>query len=190
MAIVRARPSLPGDLARQIDRFSLRSRATTRRGLQKIARVFKRRMISERLSGRPGLNRITGETARSLRAVVTGTAPSVLRLAVRIGGRRTPGVRAHEFGAVIRPRTKPWLAIPLGPSRGGRAAREQVDFWITNDKGNIVGMKKTGPDSVRPVVVLVKSVTIPPRLSFLRIFSAEVRSGLREIRVNLRKGGF
>lgn len=189
MAILRARPSLPNDLARQIDRLATKGRGVTRQGLQKASRKIKQRMIGERLSGRPGLKRGSGATARSVKSRVVGLA-TTLRIESRIGDRSTPGIRIHERGGTIRPKSAKRLAIPL-VGRGGRGkkARPKVDFWIENEKGNIVGLQKVGEDGVRPVVVLVPSVIIPKRLGFFRIVNAETRRALREIRGQFRRGG-
>lgn len=182
MAILRAGARRPDDLAFQIDRFAAVARGLTRRELQRGARNFKTRMLRERLSGRPGLRRITGRTARSLKATVSGTA-NTLRLNARIGNAQTPGIRIHEGGGTIRPKTKPWLAIPLGPARGGKARRGQVDFWMPGrrDPSHIVGMRVTD-GGVEPVVVLVPSVDIPARLQFRVTFDKEMRKTIIRLR--------
>lgn len=183
MVMLRVGQARPDDLAFQIDRFAQAARGLTRRELQRGARNFKSRMLRERLSGRPGLRRITGATARSLTATVTGTKDT-LRLRAGIGNRSTPGVRIHEGGGIIRPKTKPWLAIPLDRTPGGRTrGRQKVDFWIRGKRNpaNIVGMVVTG-GTAKPVVVLVPSVTIPARLQFRVTFDKEMRKTIIRLR--------
>lgn len=143
-------------------------------------------MISKQLSGRPGLRRGTGATQRTLEAGVD-ILVTTFRIRAKIGGRGTRGVRIHEHGGIIKPKRKPFLAIPL--TKG----REPVDFWMQGRKNpaNVVGMSTAG-GALRPVVVLVKSVTIPPRLRFLETFRIENKKTIAELRAAykaLGKGG-
>ena len=177
MATIRARSS--ASVASEIDRAAKQYRSLTRGVLQKSINNFKRRMLRERLSGRPGLNKKTGRTAQSLEAKLR-VLKTTFRISAKIGNRSTPGVGIHETGGTIRPKRKPWLAIPLSTGAG-----RKVDFWITNKKGNIVGMAKAG-NAIIPVVVLVKSVTIPARLQFARTFRIEMNKMKRELRKEIR----
>jgi len=154
MAILRGGARRPNDIALQIDRFVKEARGLTLRTLQAGARRFKSRMLSERLSGRPGLRRITGHTRSTLQSRVEKLANSY-RWTARIGDRQTPGIRAHEYGATIYPKRAKYLRFKIKYGRHGGV----VDKWVT-----------------------VRSVTIPPRLNFHRILGIEERRTMSNLR--------
>ncbi len=90
---------------------------------------------------------------------------------IGIQGAKVPYGRAHELGAVIRPKTGQWLTIPLnaaktasGVARG--PARSFSNTFFLKKGGNLLLMQKKG-DQIVPLFVLKKEVRIPKR-PFLR----------------------
>jgi phage virion morphogenesis protein len=80
---------------------------------------------------------------------------------VLIGPNRVYG-RIHQFGGVIRPKPpRKFLTVPINPVAQGKRARDFQDTFIP--RGKRVIMQKTGPNSVRPLFALVRSVRIPAR---------------------------
>lgn len=93
---------------------------TGKRAIGKAARVALRRhgenfvktLVKERLSGRPGLKRRSGDLARSTTRSVTGQGISDTELRIAIGrGLEYAGIQ--ETGGEIKPRRRQYLAIPL-----------------------------------------------------------------------------
>lgn len=81
--------------------------------------------------------------------------------------------RIHQFGGRIRPKPpKKFLTIPINPAARGKRARDFRNTFIP--RGKRVIMQKTGPDSVRPLFALVRSVRIPERKYLM--FQREDRS--------------
>lgn len=72
--------------------------------------------------------------------------------------------RVHEFGMTIRPKNKKALAVPLEAAKGRRPADVPGLF---RPKGKNVLVVADGKGRIKPMFVLLKSVTIPER-SFLR----------------------
>ncbi len=73
---------------------------------------FRQVFVRVRMSGRPGLNRITGDLIRSFRV---GRSPRGTDLddVVSWLASRSRYAAIHEFGGVIRPKRRRMLAIPL-----------------------------------------------------------------------------
>lgn len=107
----------------------------------------------ERLSGRPGLGRGTGEMVRSMSYAVTAQRESST-LAVAFG---VPYARAHEKGATIVPKRRQWLTVPTDEVR---------------TKG---GVLKGGARSFANL----KFIKINPRLALLVVDGKKARQGLK-----------
>lgn len=77
--------------------------------------------------------------------------------------------RAHEFGVVIRPKRKKFLAVPLPPARGKRPRDfDDLVFIKSKDENRAYLMRPTGKrGTMKAYFILLKKVTIPER-SFLR----------------------
>ena len=140
---------------------------------QTWAGAFLRSLVKERLSGRPGLNRRTGNLSRDW---VTDVTESGGQLAVEV---KTQGVAnayagIHEDGGTIRPTKSKYLWIPLKgnltPSGVARISpREAIgtgNLFIQWNKGPIAYMRRRMARGwhLEPLFVLKKSVTIPARM--------------------------
>lgn len=128
-------------------------------------------LVSKRLSGRPGVNRRTGNLARSFKSKVTDSVLlNAVVLDVQPEGPGSEYAGLQEFGGVVTPKKSKYLWIPtrenMTPSGVQRItpteARSRGGFFA---KGVFFGKpvvgKKTKPV---PLFILKKSVTVPGRM--------------------------
>lgn len=141
-------------------------------GVDRAALTLQEIVKNEKLSGNP-LDVRTGTLKRSItyQVAVDGYSARV--------GTNVVYARAHEFGAVIKPKNAKFLTIPIGQYRVQsrtariRSARQVKDLvYIPRKNGEFGGMlgrpKGRGKArSIEPLFLLRKRVTIPPR-PFLR----------------------
>lgn len=73
----------------------------------------------------------------------------------------------HEFGAVITPKNKQWLCIPLKRRYRGVNPRSLDLFFLRTDNNTAWLCKNVGRDRIEFCYMLAKKVVIPER-SFLR----------------------
>lgn len=131
-----------------------------------ITQKFIRKMTVERLSGRPGLNRLSGSLARSLRAATIGNNLNTLRSIIFFDASMTKTksgtsyAAVHEYGAIIRPRTGKYLTIPI---RAGSPFA--ISAGLGPRKARALSSKIVGFRKVRQVV-------IPPRLKFFETWNS------------------
>lgn len=134
-----------------ITKLARRTPVEAKRAIGLIIGDIQRVVTRERMSGRPGLNRLTGSLVLGLMTDVKGT--KIADLVGRVGWQTARGAmiaRVHELGTVgkggllpdIVPKRKPFLAWPLrDPSRA---------------KGKVIGW------------AFARKVSIPARLEFFR----------------------
>lgn len=166
-------------LSRSLEKTLTRTRAGVRRGLDISGREFVEVMRSTRLSGRPGLNTISGRTQRALRYEVV-VSPKGHAATLNVGWKApiSDRIRIHEEGGTIRPNgnaggSGQWLTIPLPGTARGRAARSyQNTFFFTSKADNLILAQRIGKKGIRPLFVLKKSVYIPARLGFRNTWAA------------------
>ena len=162
----------------------------------KTATRFRSVFVKARLSGRPGLNRITGGLIRSFRVGRSPRGEPLDRVISWLAS-GSPYASIHETGGTIRPKRRRMLAIPLpaaltgaGAVKGeavrlapaaatfGRTqirkgertlyARKDLTF-VVSKKGTPLLVKKVG-DRIIPMYVLKASVKIPARMKFYDTF--------------------
>ena len=144
---------------------------------------FRDVFIRLRLSGRPGLNRITGQLIRSFKVGRSprGVAINAVRAWLATG---SPYARIHEEGGVIRPKRAQALAIPIGAARtkggatkgGFESPRGRKDLtFIKRGHGRAPILARVTKTRVTPMYVLVKSVKIKPRLQFFETWTSWYR---------------
>lgn len=181
--LVRALATVPDALTREL-----------RDALEKILRRFEREFVSTRLSGRPGLQRRSGNLARSWVREVRGRRLKDLqaRFATRV--KYAP---IHEFGGIIRPVRAKFLAIPLSDSRVKGTADSPRDypdgFFLRSKGGNLLFGVSEG-DRFVPLFVLKREVRIPARMGLLDLWEAK-RAGITDqlndaVRRALSRSGF
>ena len=73
----------------------------------------------------------------------------------------------HEFGAVIKPKKKKWLCIPLKKKYRGKDPKSMDLFFLQTDNNTAWLCKNVGKDKIEFCYMLAKKVVIPER-SFLR----------------------
>ena len=177
----------PHSFAKQIDKFAKQSKVLTVSILRRGAVRFRQRMLNENLAGRPGLNRRSGNLARSLTVWVDPQIKSP-RLFAKIGGRMIPYAAIQEYGGIITPKRARMLAIPLPPvcdSRGTpifKSPRHQPGlFIIRSRRGNLLLVRRVGK-RIEPQWVLRHVTGVPARMGFHRTFEIECKHTLAELR--------
>lgn len=95
----------------------------------KTAQRFRSIFIKARLSGRPGLNRITGSLIRSFRV---GRSPRGVPLDMVVSwlASASPYGPIHETGGTIRPKRRRALAIPLPAALTGAGATKGASIAL------------------------------------------------------------
>lgn len=90
----------------------------------KASADFLARHKRERLSGRPGLNRVTGTLARSFTFSVSGGNLETLKATIFTTSKYS---RIHEFGGVIRAKNAKYLTFKIGKGKGASwVSKKQV----------------------------------------------------------------
>ena len=143
---------------------------------------FHRRFMSEfkrtRFRGGQGVQTRSGAMVRSFDVAARGGDINSLEVESFSAG--NPAVRLQEEGGTITPKKASWLTIPLdaartasGVARGNARSFSDTFFHETKD-GRLFLMQKRGDDIV-PLFRLVKSVTLKPRLGFVRLWRTHER---------------
>lgn len=160
-----------------------RIRANMAAAAQTWTGAFLRALVKERLSGRPGLERRTGNLSRDW---VTDVSESGGQLAIEV---KTQGIAnayagIHENGGTIRPTKSKYLWIPLklnltanGVARmSPREAISTGNLFIQWNKGPIAYMRRRMARGWRlePFFVLKKSITIPARMGAGVLFQSKL----------------
>jgi len=168
-----------------------------RNPMKKAVRWFKKKHQIARLSGRPGLNRRTGDLVRSFVPGVSPPGTGISDLESWLAT-RSKYAQIHEEGGTVMAAPGKALAIPISADRGGEALTGAgvlknkfagplrdvpgLEFFKNKRTGQAFLMErravtkkvyghyiKTGEGLV-PMFVLKKSVYIPPRLQFFHMF--------------------
>lgn len=123
--------------------------------LSRGGKRFRRRLVKERLSGRPGLNWRLGTTlekSKQFKVTVSGQSLLDLKLTVRAAKRFV----VHEYGATIR---TPFLKIPVDAFDGSRFPGTKPKVYMATRGLQFVILRMS-----RPVV-------IPARLGYRDLFN-------------------
>lgn len=140
------------------------------------------RRVSDRVRDGSGgsLHSRTGQLRRSLQARVSGTTLDTLGGEVYSDGTVASYAPTHEWGATIKAKDKyvrvpggPYLNIPLTANKtpagvmrqDARTVFQQGGYIIKSRANKYLVMSSTG----LPMFVLVKEVTIPPRLQMVKM---------------------
>jgi len=149
------------------------------RAFRQVGGEFIVKLTRERLSGAgiKSLARRTGALVGSFGRVVFGENIDSLTLSIYSDSKYAP---IHEFGGTIVPRNTKYLAIPLGPAKtAAGVSRYKSPRDVPGLKFG--GLSRAGNPLLRtvdgvPMYVLVKSVTIPPRLSMFTTWEQEANN--------------
>lgn len=149
-------------------------------------------LVKTRLSGRPGLNRVTGNLQRDW--IVDSTAGDEISVTVETQGVANAYAGLHERGGVIRPVKSKFLWIPTEANRTPSGAPRispteaiQRGGFINYKRGPVFFAKPMTKSTKKTLVthglvalfVLKKSVTIPARMGATALFRARL-PGLTE----------
>lgn len=149
------------------------TRAHFTSGVTNLQRFF----TQEALTGRPGLNMVSGKTILSLRTASTST-PTGATMEV---SSNHPGIRTHMLGLRIVPRARQYLAIPLGMSWINAALYygKPINPWLRpiSKGGNNYLIDNSG----KAVFHLRTSVNIPKRIFADKILKKFLKSPLGPI---------
>lgn len=169
---------------------------TATREMGRFGQEWVSKLVTQRLSGRPGLNRRTGNLARSFksRAYQSAVLGGVV-LDVQPEGPGSEYASIHEFGGIVRPVHSKYLWIPIGDNLTSKGvarltptqARERGGFIINSRRsvgGKVfmgysttkAGRKKAGADNVVPLFALKPWVMVPPRLRARALWSSSMPS--------------
>jgi len=180
-----------------VGRFPKELAKALRNPMKKAVRWFKKKHQIARLSGRPGLNRRTGDLVRSFVPGVSPPGTGISDLESWLAT-RSKYAQIHEEGGTVRAAPGKALAIPISTERGGEALtsagvlKGKYAGPLRNVPGiELIKNKRTGTaflmerryvtkkvyghyiaagSGLVPLFVLKKSVYIPPRLKFFDMF--------------------
>lgn len=144
-------------------------------------------LVKTRLSGRPGLNRVTGNLQRDW--VVGSTAGSEISTTVETQGIANAYAGIHERGGVVRPVKSKFLWIPTEANRTPSGAPRispteaiQRGGFINYKRGPVFFAKPMTKSTKKTLItrglvalfVLKKQVTIPPRMGAEALFRSRL----------------
>lgn len=149
-------------------------------------------LVKTRLSGRPGLNRVTGNLQRDW--IVDATAGDDISVTVETQGVANAYAGLHEHGGTIRPVRSKFLWIPTEANRTSSGAPRispteaiQRGGFINYKRGPVFFAKPMTKSTKKTLIthglvalfVLKKQVTIPARMGATALFRARL-PGLTE----------
>lgn len=151
---------------------------------------FDRNLQTKRLRGRPGLKKRSGRLAQSFIGEVTGNNLANLHMQY---GTNVKYAAIHEFGGVVRPKKGKYLTIPLKdnllPSGVMKRSLRSFQFvyFRRSKKGSLLAFAGDDKDDMKPMFVLVRSVKIPARLGFRRLWIQERKTLILNINKAIRE---
>lgn len=164
-----------------------KARAAMNKALTSWGRAYWRRLVEERLSGRPGLNRRSGNLSRDWVVETSGEADE-MSVTVRTQGAANAYAGIQERGGTIKPVNGRYLWIPLaanlrsnGMARLTPSQAIQQPHFIRWDRGPVFFGKSPVKQSKKsfaenfgivPLFVLKTSVTIPARMDAGQLFQS------------------
>ena len=164
-----------------------KTRTAMNKALASWGRTYWRRLVEERLSGRPGLNRRSGNLSRDWVVETSGEADE-MSVTVRTQGAANAYAGIQERGGTIKPVRGRYLWIPLaanlmnnGMARLTPSQAIQQPHFIRWDRGPIFFGKSPVKQSKKsfaenfgivPLFVLKTSVTIPARMGAGQLFQS------------------
>lgn len=182
--------------------YGVRFRSRAQKEMERFGQDWTRRLVSERLSGRPGVNRRTGNLARSFKSrTFDSSLLGAIVLDVQPEGPGSEYAHLQEFGGTIRPKRAKNLWIPIaGNLTPAGVARitptEAINRGGFFAKGIFFGKPLVGRGKAQaapvPLFVLKKSVTVKGRMGASRLWADSMPSltaRLDSVASALAKGG-
>lgn len=182
--------------------YGVKFRSRAQKEMDRFGQEWTRRLVSERLSGRPGVNRRTGNLARSFKSrTFDSTLLGAIVLDVQPEGPGAKYANLQEFGGTIKPVRAKNLWIPIaGNLTPAGVARitptEAINRGGFFAKGVFFGKPLVGRGKAKanpvPLFALKKSVTVPGRMGAERLWGESMPSltaRLDAVASALAKGG-
>ena len=164
-----------------------KARTAMNKALASWGRTYWRRLAKERLSGRPGLNRRSGNLSRDWVVETSGEAEE-MSVTVRTQGAANAYAGIQERGGTIKPVNGRYLWIPLAANLMSNGMAHltpsqaiQQPHFIRWDRGPVFFGKSPVKQSKKsfaenfgivPLFVLKTSVTIPARMGAGQLFQS------------------
>ena len=164
-----------------------KARTAMNKALASWGRTYWRRLVEERLSGRPGLNRRSGNLSRDWVVETSGEAEE-MSVTVRTQGAANAYAGIQERGGTIKPVNGRYLWIPLAANLMSNGMAHltpsqaiQQPHFIRWDRGPVFFGKSPVKQSKKsfaenfgivPLFVLKTSVTIPARMGAGQLFQS------------------
>jgi hypothetical protein len=189
----------PEEVASALDRAGPRIAARLRANLLAYLQGFAMRVppLLMRRAGPAGLRSRSGTLANSFQAAeLPGASDEEWAGSVYT---RAPYARLQEFGGTVTPKRAKYLTIPLdaaktraaGQVRGYARSWPGITFVRRLDDGRLcVFVRKGQGKRAReiPIFLLVRSVTVPPRLGFREAWDADAPARDRVLDRSVREG--
>jgi hypothetical protein len=182
--------------------YGVKFRSRAQKEMDRFGQDWTRRLVTERLSGRPGVNRRTGNLARSFKSrTFDSTLLGAIVLDVQPEGPGAKYANLQEFGGTIKPVRAKNLWIPIaGNLTPAGVARitptEAINRGGFFAKGVFFGKPLVGRGKAKanpvPLFALKKSVTVPGRMGAERLWGESMPSltaRLDAVASALAKGG-
>lgn len=182
--------------------YGVKFRSRAQKEMDRFGQDWTRRLVTERLSGRPGVNRRTGNLARSFKSrTFDSTLLGAIVLDVQPEGPGAKYANLQEFGGTIKPVRAKNLWIPIaGNLTPAGVARitptEAINRGGFFAKGIFFGKPLVGRGKAKanpvPLFALKKSVTVPGRMGAERLWGESMPSltaRLDAVASALAKGG-
>jgi len=182
--------------------YGVKFRSRAQKEMDRFGQEWTRRLVSERLSGRPGVNRRTGNLARSFKSrTFDSSLLNAIVLDVQPEGPGAKYANLQEFGGTIKPVRAKNLWIPIaGNLTPAGVARitptEAINRGGFFAKGVFFGKPLVGRGKAKanpvPLFALKKSVTVPGRMGAERLWGESMPSltaRLDAVASALAKGG-
>lgn len=146
------------------------------------------RLVRQNLNGRSGL------LGKSFDAASVTNRPDEVAVSVFS---THPGARLQEKGGTVRAKGKR-LAIPLGAAltdaagaaRGSPRQWSDASTYVTRTKGGqaLIMLRGANGEAPTPLFVLMESVTIPPRLGFVKAWEDDSQAREEAIALGFAEG--
>jgi phage gpG-like protein len=103
----------------------------------------------------------TGRLATAITVTVDTEGETTFAIVARTNN--IPYARIHQFGGIITPKSKQYLAIPTSYAKGKRPRDFEGLFFVAAKRGNNPTLCKKVGKTVKAFFILMKEVRIPAR---------------------------
>ena len=173
-----------------LDKYPKLAIPAAKKGLRTFGVLFQNKFTKESLSGRPGVQRRSGDLAKSFSATVEDSGKG-MRLVV---WSRSKYAALQEYGTagmpggVLRPKNGKYLAIPMGPALTGtgvarwKSPKDGPQLEFLRSKSGKAFLARMEGGKLVIYYALVKSVKIEGRLSMRKKWLDMVPQGVEMVK--------